>query len=71
MLPKAEDLTSSDKIKEWFEQRQENSDLQRPSKSFLMDIYQPADGQTEDDLEAEIHKKDTEQILKNSQVKFK
>ena len=31
-LPNAEDLTSADKIKEWFEQRQENSEIQKPSK---------------------------------------
>ena len=33
-----------------------------------MGIYQPSEGQTEEELEAEIHKKDTEQILKNSQA---
>ena len=68
-LPNAEDLTSADKIKEWFEQRQENSEIKKPSKSFLfgkMGVYKPCDGQTEDEMEAEIHKKDTEQILKNS-----
>lgn len=67
-LPKAEDLTSVDKIKEWFENRQQDSDIQRPSKAFLLDIYKPSEGQTEEELEAEIHKKDTEQILKNSQA---
>jgi hypothetical protein len=61
-------LTSVDKIKEWFENRQQDSDIQRPSKAFLLDIYKPCEGQTEDELEAEIHKKDTEQILKNSQA---
>jgi len=33
-LPNAEDLTSAEKIKEWFEQRQENSELQKPSKGL-------------------------------------
>ena len=27
-----------------------------------MGVYKPCDGQTEDEMEAEIHKKDTEQI---------
>ena len=69
-LPGNEDLTSSDKIREWFEHRsaQKSAELQKPSKAFLMEIYDVAEGQTEDDLEAEIHKKDTEQMLKNSQA---
>ena len=33
-----------------------------------MDIYTPAEGQTEEELEAEIHRKDTEQMLKNSRA---
>ena len=62
-------MTSSDKIRQWFEHRAlKNSELQKPSKAFLMEIYEPAEGQTEEELEAEIHKKDTEQMLKNSQA---
>ena len=69
-LPSAEDLTSSDKIKEWFEKRQQNSEIKKPSKIFLMKEagFQPAEGQTEEEMEEEIHRKDTEQILKNSQA---
>ena len=63
---KTEDMTSTDKVAQWFEKRQQNSELSRPSKSFLLDIFQPSEGQTEDELEAEIHRKDTEQMLKNS-----
>ena len=63
---KTEDMTSTDKVAQWFEKRQQNSELTRPSKSFLLDIFQPSEGQTEDELEAEIHRKDTEQMLKNS-----
>lgn len=60
-------MSSAEKIKEWFEKRQQES-TQRPSKAFLLDIFKPSEGQTEEELEAEIHKKDTEQILKNSTV---
>ena len=69
-LPGSLDMTSSDKIRQWFENRsaQQGGELQKPSKAFLMEIYEAAEGQTEDDLEAEIHKKDTEQMLKNSQA---
>ena len=67
-MPSAEDLTSADKIKEWFEQRQQQSGIEKPSKAFLAGIYNLNEGQTEEELEAEIHKKDTEQILKNSQA---
>ena len=63
---KTEDMTSTDKVAQWFEKRQQNSELSRPSKSFLLDIFQPSEGQTEEELEAEIHRKDTEQMLKNS-----
>ena len=61
-------MTSTEKVAQWFEERQRNSELSKPSKSFLLNIYQPAEGQTEDELEAEIHRKDTEQMLKNSKA---
>ena len=63
------DVNSTEKVCEWFEERsKQNSEFSKPSKSFLMDIYTPAEGQTEEELEAEIHRKDTEQMLKNSRA---
>jgi hypothetical protein len=71
-----EEITSAEKLTTWFENRQKSQKLEvgggdldhRPSRSFLMDIYQPAEGQTEEELEEEIHRKDAEQMLKNSQA---
>ncbi len=68
-----EEIDSAEKLKMWFEGHQAKKrvdgcgQLKETHKSFMKCIFDPGAGKTEEEVEDELHKRDAEQMLKNSQ----